>query len=88
VYLFASETNAKIIEMKIKVVIKSVALLKILAKRNMSQNGLGRYTGLKSGHVSQLINGKRNVSPASRQKILDSLKGVGFDEIFAIRKRK
>lgn len=74
--------------MKIKVVIKSEAILKILAKRNMSQNSLGRDTGLKGGHVSQLISGKRNASPATRQKILDSLKGVEFDEIFAIHKRK
>jgi DNA-binding LacI/PurR family transcriptional regulator len=54
----------------------------------MSQNGLGRGAGLQSGHVSQLISGKRNVSPATRQKILQTLNGVEFDEIFVIRQRR
>jgi DNA-binding LacI/PurR family transcriptional regulator len=54
----------------------------------MSHNGLGRGAGLQSGHVSQLISGKRNVSPASRQKILQCLNGIEFDEIFIIRQRK
>jgi transcriptional regulator with XRE-family HTH domain len=74
--------------MKVIVRIKPRALLTILAKNNMSQNGLGRGAGLQSGHVSQLISGKRNVSPATRQKILQTLNGVEFDEIFVIRQRR
>ncbi|MGD0252498.1 MAG: hypothetical protein ABSC01_07355 [Verrucomicrobiota bacterium] len=74
--------------MKVIVRIKPKALLTILAKRNMSQNGLGRGAELKSGHVSQLISGKRNVSPATRQKILQAIPGVEFNEIFVIRQRK
>ena len=74
--------------MRVVVKIKSKALLTILARRNMSHNGLGRGAGLQSGHVSQLISGKRNVSPASRQKILQTLNGVEFDEIFVIRQRR
>ncbi len=53
----------------------------------MSQNGLGRGAELQSGHVSQLISGKRNVSPETRIKILKALNGVQFDEIFVIRQR-
>ncbi len=70
--------------MKLKVSIKPKALLMILARRNMSQNSLGRVTDLQSGHVSQLISGKRNVSPSTREKIMRALEGIQFDEIFAI----
>jgi len=73
--------------MKIFVRVKPKPLLTILARENMSQNGLGRAAGLQSGHVSQLISGKRNVSPKTREKILQSLNGVRFDEIFVIRQR-
>ena len=74
--------------MKIKVKIKSKVLQLIMAKRNMSQNSLGRGANLQSGHVSQLISGKRNVSPETRAKLLKALDGVQFDEIFAIREQK
>jgi transcriptional regulator with XRE-family HTH domain len=74
--------------MKISVKIKPKEFLTILAKENMSQNSFGRYADLQSGHVSQLISGKRNVSPETRKKILAVLKEVQFDEIFSIRQRK
>ncbi len=74
--------------MKTKVNIKPKALLTILARRCMSQNSLGRVANLQSGHVSQLISGKRNVSPETRAKLLKALDGVQFDEIFAIREQK
>jgi transcriptional regulator with XRE-family HTH domain len=74
--------------MKIKVNIRPKALLLILARRNMSQNSLGRGADLQSGHVSQLISGKRNVSPSTRKKILSALEGIEFDEIFAVREQK
>ncbi len=74
--------------MKIRVNIKPKALLLILARRNMSQNSLGRAASLQSGHVSQLISGKRNVSPSTREKLLSALEGTPFDEIFAIREQK
>ncbi len=64
--------------------IKAKPLLRILATRNISQNGLGRVARLTSGHVSQLIKGRRNVSPKTRDKILTALGDVPFDDIFAI----
>ena len=70
---------------RIRVIIKAKALLEILAKRNMSQNGLARGSQLQSGHISQLISGKRNASPDSRQRLLNALPGVAFDDIFEIR---
>jgi plasmid maintenance system antidote protein VapI len=74
--------------MKIIVRIKPKAFLTILAKNNMSQNSFGRFAELQSGHVSQLISGKRNVSPETRVKILKALNGVQFEEIFSIRQQK
>jgi transcriptional regulator with XRE-family HTH domain len=70
--------------MAVKVKIKRKAFLRLLAVRNMSQNGLARGAGLKSGHVSQLIRGDRNVSPATRAKILAALNGVQFEDVFSI----
>lgn len=74
--------------MKITVNIKAGALLTILARENMSQNSFGRFAGLQGGHVSQLISGKRNVSPETRKKILQALPKIQFDEIFTIRQRE
>jgi plasmid maintenance system antidote protein VapI len=68
----------------LKVKIKTRALQVILARRNMSQNGLARGSELQSGHVSQLISGKRNVSPETREKILRCLPGIKFEQIFSI----
>jgi transcriptional regulator with XRE-family HTH domain len=65
--------------------VRTRQLLTILAKKNMSQNSLGRGAGLTSGHVSQLIRGTRNVSPRTRKRLLQALDDVTFEDIFAIR---
>jgi transcriptional regulator with XRE-family HTH domain len=70
--------------MAVKVKIKKRALLILLATRNMSQNGLARVAGLKGGHVSQLINGDRNVSPVTRERLLKAMQPVKFEDIFTI----
>jgi transcriptional regulator with XRE-family HTH domain len=70
---------------RMKVTVRRKPLLRILAERNMSQNGLGRITDLKSGHVSQIISGKRNVAPETRERILKALGDVAFDKIFSVR---
>ena len=68
----------------LKVRVKTKILREILARKNMSQNGLGRAARLTSGHVSQLIRGTRNASPETREKILKELEDVTFDQIFRI----
>ena len=68
---------------QLKVRIKTKPFLQILARQNMSQNSFGRWAQLTSGHVSQLLTGRRNVSPRTRAKILSALPGVTFEEIFA-----
>lgn len=66
-----------------KVRMKTKIFREILARKNISQNGLGRVIKLTSGHVSQLIRGTRNPSPETRKKILKEL-DVTFDQIFRI----
>ena len=70
---------------QVRVTVRAKQLLEILARRNISQNGLGRGAGLTGGYVSQIISGRRNVSPAARSRILGALPDVKFDEIFEIR---
>ena len=66
-----------------KVRIKAKPFLTILAKQQMSQTSFGRWAKITSGHMSQLLTGKRNVSPRTRKKILEALPGVHFEQIFA-----
>ena len=68
---------------QMKVRLKTKPFLQILARQNMSQNSFGRWAELTSGHVSQLLSGRRNVSPKTRKKILAALPGVAFEQIFS-----
>ena len=69
------------------VAIRSEAIRKILARKNMSQNWFARQLGVSSGYMSQLMTGVRNPSPDLRIKILEKLKmdESGFDRIFEIK---
>ncbi len=69
------------------VAIKSEAIRKILARKNMSQNWFAGQLGVSSGYMSQLMTGVRNPSPDLRIKILEKLKmdESGFDKVFEIR---
>ena len=42
---------------------------------------LADLTGLATGYLSQLLNGKRYPSAATRRRLQDAL-GVGFDDLF------
>ncbi|MFH2146005.1 MAG: helix-turn-helix transcriptional regulator [Candidatus Omnitrophota bacterium] len=67
--------------------IKHNKIQKILAKKNLSQNGFAMKLGVSSGYMSQLMSGVRNPSPILREKILAELKmdESGFDEIFELK---
>ena len=69
------------------VAIKSEAIRKILARKNMSQNCFALRLSVSSGYMSQLMSGVRNPSPVLREKILAELKmdEKGFDEIFELK---
>ena len=64
--------------------VKNRSVWEILARRNMTQNQLAKKAGITSGHLSQVINSERFPSPAVRQRLLDALAPVEFDEIFEI----
>ncbi len=68
----------------VKVRLNRRALERAIAKRNMSQNMLAMRTGSSGGYISQLMRGVRYPSPKIRQKILDALNPLTFDDIFII----
>jgi len=69
------------------VAIKSEAIRKILARKNMSQNWFAKQLDVSSSYMSQLMTGVRNPSPDLRIKILEKLKmdESGFDKVFEIK---
>ena len=68
----------------LKVRLNNTAVQRVMAKRNMSQNMLAMRTGSSSGYISQLMRGARYPSPKIRQRILDVLSPLTFDDIFII----
>lgn len=68
-----------------KVYMNSEYIIKWLTIKCWSQNFLAKKIGISSGYVSQLIHGKRRPSPKLRQRILEVLQHVEFDEIFIIK---
>jgi transcriptional regulator with XRE-family HTH domain len=53
-----------------------------LARLNLSQNTLARRAGVSSGFMSQLLTGRRFAGPETRQKIMDCLPKLNFDQLF------
>ena len=53
-----------------------------LARLNLSQNKLATLLGITSGFLSQLLSGKRFVGPETRQKIMQCLPALEFDQLF------
>ena len=71
-----------------KVKLKSDVIVQIIAKKNISQNGVAKYIGTSNGYFSQMMPGKRNPSPKMRVKILKYLSDYKFDDIFKLWKGK
>jgi transcriptional regulator with XRE-family HTH domain len=55
---------------------------RIVARRNQSQNRFARSCGITSGHFSQLLTGKRFAGPDVRERLLNALKPLTFDDLF------
>jgi transcriptional regulator with XRE-family HTH domain len=70
--------------MTVKVKLNRRAILRAIARRNMSQNMLAIRVGTSSGYISQIIRGIRYPSPMMRQKLQDVLAPLSFDDIFVI----
>ena len=70
--------------MTIKVRLNQTAVLRAIARRNMSQNMLAIRVGISSGYISQLMCGTRYPSPEVREKFQGVLNPLAFDDIFII----
>ena len=68
----------------ITVKVNKLALLRAIARRNMSQNMLAIRVGSSSGYISQIMCGTRTPSPRMREKLLNVLAPLTFDDIFII----
>ena len=70
--------------MVIRVKLNQAAVLRAIARRNMSQNMLAIRVGSSSGYISQIMCGTRNPSPRMREKLQSVLSPLTFDDIFII----
>lgn len=68
----------------LKVLVRQREVERFLAKRNLSNNAFAERLGISSGYISQLMRGERYPSAELRARILRSLRGVSFDDIFKI----
>ena len=68
----------------LKVKVKGRDIERLLAKRNVAHNAFATRLGISDGYLSQLVRGERYPSAELRAKILRSLKGVTFDDLFEI----
>ena len=70
--------------MTIRVRLNQTAVLRAIARRNMSQNMLAIRASISSGYISQLMCGTRYPSPKVREKLQGVLNPLAFDDIFII----
>lgn len=69
----------------VKVKLNGAAIKMVLAQRNTSQNALAKGMGLSDSYFSQMVRGVRCPSPKMRQRILDGLTPMTFDELFVVQ---
>lgn len=72
-----------------KIRLKRERLFRFIAEHGWSLNQFSRMAGLKPGHLSQMISGKRNPSPNTQMKLLREVERrsstpIGFDFLFEI----
>jgi len=68
-----------------KVFLKTKEIKKNLIRKNKSQNWLAHRIEVSSGYMSQLMEGTRNPSPQVRARLMKTLKGSDFDNLFLIQ---
>lgn len=67
-----------------RVRLKTERLAQEIARSRMSQNRWALKLGIRKGHFSQIVNGKRRyLSPPTRRKLLKGL-GLDFDDLFEL----
>ena len=67
-----------------KVKLNAYAAWRLMDRLNMTQNELARITGLTSGYVSMLLNGRRFPSPEKRRRLQEALGVTEFDDLFVM----
>lgn len=55
-----------------------------MLRKNLSQRDLAQMIGFSRAHVSHIIRGRREPSPAMRRRILEQLRDYTFDDLFII----
>ncbi|MFC1956377.1 helix-turn-helix transcriptional regulator [Chloroflexota bacterium] len=72
----------------VKVKLNRNAFEVAMSKKNLSQRDLAEKIGFSRSHVSHIINGRREPSPAMRRLILEHLREYTFDDLFTIEDGK
>jgi transcriptional regulator with XRE-family HTH domain len=76
-----------------KVRLKTGVLKEFLARKNLSQNAFAERLGTTSGHLSQILTGKRIPRPETRERILSEVvrlqrfkkeQEFQFDDLFTL----
>lgn len=70
----------------IKYALRQKTILRHLAKRNLSQNSLALNLRISSAYMSQILTGKRNLSPNMRKKFLEHFGCFAFEDLFKASK--
>ena len=73
---------------KVKVKLNRNAFEVAMSRKNLSQRDLAEKIGFSRSHVSHIINGRREPSPAMRRLILEKLREYTFDDLFIIEDGK
>lgn len=68
----------------IRVILNRRALEVAITRRNLSHRELAERIGFSRSHLSHIMTGRREPSPAMRRLILDCLRDYTFDDIFII----
>jgi transcriptional regulator with XRE-family HTH domain len=67
-----------------KIMLNREFVEKVLARRNISQNGLARRLRISSSYMSQIMNGGRYISAKMRRRIFRYFRRYDFDDLFII----
>lgn len=70
----------------VKVRINRNVVYQLLGRRNISQRRLAKSLGVSSGYMTQMLNGDRCPSARLRQKMLEVLNPLTFDDLFLIER--
>jgi transcriptional regulator with XRE-family HTH domain len=70
----------------LKVALKAETVRVLLAKKNLTQNWLAQKLGISTAYMSQMLNGKRYISPKMRERFQGYFNHLGFDDLFEVLK--